>query len=44
LSKAFAVLRPLFPVKPAPPFDGQVIIIGNDLIQTSAKRNATAPR
>src|SRR5438874_10063872 len=31
-SQAFAVLRPLFPAKPAPPFNGELIIIGNDLL------------
>ena len=33
LSQAFAVLRPLFPAKPAPPFAGEVIIIGDDLVR-----------
>ena len=37
LSQAFAVLRPLFPVKPAPPLGDQIIIIGDDLIGASAK-------
>jgi hypothetical protein len=30
--QASAVLRPLFPVKPAPPFSGGAIIIGDDLV------------
>jgi len=30
--QAFAVLRPLFPVKPEPPFSGEVIIIGGDSV------------
>ena len=30
VSQAFAVLRPLFPAKPAPPFNGEVIIIEDD--------------
>ena len=30
--QASAVLRPLFPAKPAPPFNGEVIIIGNDSV------------
>ena len=32
VSQAFAVLRPLFPAKPAPPFNGEVIIIGGDSV------------
>jgi hypothetical protein len=32
VSQAFAVLRPLFPAKPVPPFDGEVIIIGDNLV------------
>ena len=28
ISQAFAVLRPLFPAKPAPPFSGETIVIG----------------
>ena len=31
-SQAFAVLRPLFPAKPAPPFNGELIIIGDDSV------------
>jgi hypothetical protein len=38
-SPAFAVLRPLFPVRPAPPFSGEVIAIGDDLIVGSAKEH-----
>ena len=30
VSQAFAVLRPLFPAKSAPPFNGELIIIGDD--------------
>jgi hypothetical protein len=30
VSQAFAVLRPLFPAKPAPRFNGEVIIIEDD--------------
>src|SRR2546429_2530402 len=29
VSQALAVLRPLFPAKPAPPFSGEGIVIGN---------------
>src|SRR5262245_54310447 len=32
VSQASAVLRPLFPAKPAPPFNGEVIIIGDDSV------------
>jgi hypothetical protein len=33
LSQAFAVLRPLFPIKPAPPFDDQTVGIGDDFLR-----------
>ena len=36
VSPAFAVLRPPFPAKPAVPFDGELIIIGDDLVSESA--------
>jgi hypothetical protein len=32
LAQAFAVLRPLVPVKPAPPFNGEPIIIEDDSV------------
>ena len=32
VSQAFAVLRPLFPIKPAAPFNGELIVIGDDLV------------
>jgi len=38
VSQAFAVLRPLFPIKPAAPFNGELIIIGDDLALRSAKK------
>jgi hypothetical protein len=38
VSQAFAVLPPVFPAKPAPPFNGELIIIGEDLIPGSAKK------
>ncbi len=38
ISQAFAVLRPLFPVKPAVPFNGEVIVIGDDFVLRSAKK------
>jgi hypothetical protein len=44
-SEAFAVLRPLFPAKAAPPFGAEAIVIGKGSIQHSAKQApATAPR
>ena len=36
VSQAFAVLRPLFPIKPAAPFNGELIVIGDDLVLRSA--------
>ena len=39
VSQAFAVLRPLFPAKPAPPFNGELIIIGDDSV-VGAQENA----
>ena len=41
VSQAFAVLRPLFPIKPAAPFNGEVIVIGDDLVLRSAKKPLT---
>ena len=35
-SSAFAILRPRFPHRPMPPYDGQVIIIVDDAIQKPA--------
>jgi hypothetical protein len=44
-SQAFAVLRPLFPAKAAPPFGAEAIVTGNGLIQHSVKQApATAPK
>jgi hypothetical protein len=44
-SQAFAVLRPLFPAKAAPPFGAEAIVTGNGSAQHSAKQPpATAPR
>jgi len=42
VSQAFAVLRPPFPAKPAAPFDGELIIIGDDLAPESAKTPSAA--
>lgn len=30
---AYAILRPRYPARPTPPFTGQVIIIGEDVIK-----------
>ena len=38
VSQAFAVLRPLFPIKPAAPFNGELIIIGDDFVLRSANK------
>ena len=38
VSQASAVLRPLFPIKPAAPFNGEVIVIGGDMALRSAKK------
>jgi hypothetical protein len=38
VSQAFAVLRPLFPIKPAAPFNGELIVIGDDLVLRSANK------
>jgi hypothetical protein len=35
VSQAFAVLRPLFPAKPTPPFNGE-LIMADDLMVESA--------
>jgi hypothetical protein len=37
VSQASAVLRPLFPIKPAAPFNGEVIVIGDDMVLRSTK-------
>jgi hypothetical protein len=38
VSQAFAVLRPLFPIKPSAPFNGELIVIGDELVLRSAKK------
>jgi hypothetical protein len=38
VSQTFAILRPLFPAKPAPPFNGEVIIIGDDSVMDVCKK------
>ena len=44
VSQAFALLRPLFPVKAAPPFRGEMIVIGDDFVWGSAKEAPVTPR
>ena len=36
--QASAVLRPLFPIKPSAPFNGELIVIGDDLVLRSTKK------
>ena len=36
--QASAVLRPLFPIKPSAPFNGEVIVIGDDFVLRCAKK------
>jgi hypothetical protein len=43
VSPAFALLRPLFPVKAAPPFSSGAIVIGDDLVPGSAKEARVTP-
>ena len=43
VSPAFALLRPLFPVKAAPPFRGEAIVIGDDLVPGSVKEAPVTP-
>ena len=38
VSQASAVLRPLFPIKPAAPFNGELIVIGDELVLRSDKK------
>ena len=38
VSQASAVLRPLFPVKPSAPFNGELIVIGDDFVLRSTKK------
>ena len=42
-SQASAVLRPLFPIKPSAPFNGELIVIGDDLVLRSAKKPSMQP-
>ena len=40
VSQASAVLRPLFPAKPAPPFNGELIIIEDDSVMGVCKKTS----
>jgi hypothetical protein len=42
VSQVFAVLRPPFPAKPAAPFNGELIIAGDELAPESAKAPGAA--
>jgi hypothetical protein len=43
VSPAFALLRPLFPVKAGPPFSSGAIVIGDDLVPGSTKEARVTP-
>ena len=44
-SQSFAVFRPLFPAKAAPPFGAEAIVKGNGFVQHPTKQApATVPR
>ena len=38
VSQASAVLRPLFPIKLAAPSNGELVVIGDELVRHSAKK------
>ena len=38
ISQVSAVLRPLFPIKPVSPTNGEVSVIGDELVFRSAKK------
>ena len=38
VSQTFAVLRPLVPAKPAPPSNGELLIIGDDSVMGCARK------
>jgi len=44
VSQASAVLRPLFPFKPTPPVNGELIVTGDELILRSAKKTVLPNR
>ena len=38
VSQTFAVLRPLFPIKPVAPSNGEFIVVGDELVLRAAKK------
>ena len=38
VSQASAVLRPLFPIKPAAPVGGEYVVVGDELVLRPAKK------
>jgi hypothetical protein len=44
VSQASAVLRPMFPIKPAAPSNGELIIIGDELVLRAAKKPPLHPQ
>ena len=42
-SQASAVLRPLFPIKPSAPLNGELIVIGDELVLRAAKKPPIHP-
>ena len=43
VSQASAVLRPLFPIKPSAPLNGELIVIGDELVLRAAKKPPIHP-
>ena len=41
-SQALAVLRPMFPIKPMAPSDGELIVIGDELVLRLTKKTSDA--
>jgi hypothetical protein len=41
--QASAVLRPLFPIKPSAPFNGELIVIGDELVLRYRPRDNSCP-
>jgi len=44
VSQASAVLRPLFPIKPVAPSNGELIVIGDELVQRSPEKHPVQHR
>lgn len=43
-SPAFAVMRPRYPVKPSPPFQGRIIFIEDDSARSSLQNSPAVAR